>query len=161
MKISVWSFSASRTNPKLRSVLWHSSGYVGWNVVCRVGWVSFCHPLQQVNSAEAQSWYSFKWTGTGARFSRAAPRGALSVFRSSWCSAFLQDSSFSAPLLLPPHHQRAPHYTKGPSQHSKSYFQNPCFSALLLCAVKYLPRKKIHPFVIFLLAIKKLAMSPR
>lgn len=87
--------------------------------------------------------------------------GEHSVPRSSWCSAFSQDPSFPAPLLLPPQHQRAPCYTKGPSQRSKTCFQNPCFSALLLSAVKYLPWKKIHPFVIFLLPIKKLAMPPR
>lgn len=65
---------------KLSSVLWHSSsGCVGWNVVFHTDWVSLCHPLQQVNSAEAQSWCSFKWTGTGTTFPRAAPRGALSA----------------------------------------------------------------------------------
>lgn len=77
---SVGSFSSSCRNPKLSSVLWHcSAGCVGWKVVCHVGSVSLCHLLQQVNSAEAQSWCSFKWTGTGATFPGAAPRGALSA----------------------------------------------------------------------------------
>lgn len=155
MKVSVWSFSASCTSPKPSSVLWHSSpGYVGWNVVCHVGWVSFCHPLQQVNSAEHRADVPSNEQAQGPHFHVLLP----AVPRGSWCSAFSQDSSFRAPLLLRPHHQRAPRYTKGPFE-SKSCFQNPCFSALPLCAVKYLPRKKIHPFVIFLLAIKKNLLS--
>lgn len=74
-------FSASCTNPKLSSVLWHSSSAcVGWNlggiwvltdVVYHVDWV--WHPLQQVNSAEAQSWCSFKGAGTGTTFPSVLP----------------------------------------------------------------------------------------
>lgn len=65
-----------------------SCGCVGWNAVCHVGWASPCHLLQQVNSAEAQGWWSLKWTGTGATFPGLLLPGEPSVSGSSWCSAF-------------------------------------------------------------------------
>lgn len=153
MKVSVSSLSASCTNPKLSSVLRHSPcGCVGWNAVCHVGWASPCHLLQQVNSAEAQGWWSLKWTGIGATFPGLLLPGEPSVSGSSWCSAFhgipvFQPHSW---FLLTTRELHITHRNL-PST-AKAAFKIP--ASLLFCAVSSLPWNKKHPFVISLFAMK-------
>lgn len=78
--------------------------------------------------------------------------GEPSVPRSSCCifTGFLLSSP--SPASSSPPESSTLH--KGTFQHRKSCFQNLCFSAPLRCAGKSLPRKKIYPFVISLLAVK-------